>query len=465
MSISGIADDLSRWAEGAQDRFSELFEPSLRLGVTGLARSGKTVFITSLAANLLRRSRMMGLTAQAEGRILAAALSPQPDMEAPRFDFEKHLGDLYAAPPRWPDSTSSVAQLRVSIRYEPTGILANLTGDAALHLDIVDYPGEWLLDLALMPMSYDDWARTALAAAATRAQAADYIEWMRGVDPEADFIEGDAQTGARLFSAYLQACRRAGYSNLTPGRFLLPGEMAGAPALTFAPLPPHSDGAKGSLAATMAERFEAYKRVVVRPFFRDHFARLDRQIVLVDALGAISNGAEAVADMEMALTGILGAFRPGANSWLSAILGKKIDKLLLAVTKADHIHHRYHPSLQALVRDLLSQSVDRAAFKGAEVDAIAIAGVRATIEEEIRRAGETVPVVRGRLPSGEQAQLFPGEPPNSMTQLARSDWGADVFAVEPLAPPVLEPREDEGPPHIRLDQALEFLIGDRLGGR
>ena len=54
-----------------------LFEPVIRLGVTGLARSGKTVFITSLVANLLDRGRMPGLS----GRelIRAAYLQPQPD--------------------------------------------------------------------------------------------------------------------------------------------------------------------------------------------------------------------------------------------------------------------------------------------------------------------------------------------------------------------------------------------------
>ena len=53
------------------------FEPVIRLGVTGLARSGKTVFITSLIANLMDRGRMPGLVAAGEGRIEAVA-SPNP---------------------------------------------------------------------------------------------------------------------------------------------------------------------------------------------------------------------------------------------------------------------------------------------------------------------------------------------------------------------------------------------------
>ena len=51
-------------AEAVAAPFSD---PVLRLGVTGLSRAGKTVFITSLVANLLHRGRMPQLRAEAEG--------------------------------------------------------------------------------------------------------------------------------------------------------------------------------------------------------------------------------------------------------------------------------------------------------------------------------------------------------------------------------------------------------------
>ena len=38
-----------------------------------------------------------------------------------------------------------------------------------------------------------------------------------------------------------------------------------------------------ALRAMMERRYEAYKTHVVRPFFREHIARLDRQIVLIDS--------------------------------------------------------------------------------------------------------------------------------------------------------------------------------------
>ena len=63
---------------------------------------------------------------------------------------------------------------------------------------------------------------------------------------------------------------------------------------------------------------------------------IDRQIVLVDALGAIHAGPQAVEDMRRAMAEILGAFRPGRNAFLSQLfMGRRVEKILFAATKAD----------------------------------------------------------------------------------------------------------------------------------
>ena len=53
-----IVDGIGRTVEGATQSVTGVFEPTIRLGVTGLSRAGKTVFITSLIANLMDRARM-----------------------------------------------------------------------------------------------------------------------------------------------------------------------------------------------------------------------------------------------------------------------------------------------------------------------------------------------------------------------------------------------------------------------
>ena len=142
VSVSDLAEDLWRGIEALA-----LPAPVIRLGVTGLSRAGKTVFITNLVANLLERGRMPQLTAA--DRIEAVYLQPQPDMTLPRFAYEDHLAAMTGDTPRWPQSTRAVSELRLSFRLRGRGLVGGMTGPRIVHVDIVDYPGEWLLDLSL----------------------------------------------------------------------------------------------------------------------------------------------------------------------------------------------------------------------------------------------------------------------------------------------------------------------------
>jgi len=407
----------------------------------------------------------------ADGRITAAYLQPQPDDTVPRFDYEAHMAALSGPTPHWPESTRTVSQLRLSFRVRPGGLRGVVSGPRTVHLDIVDYPGEWLLDLGLLGLSYSDWSEQSLSRAEAREQGADFLQAATDTDGAAPFDEATAQAFAAEFTQYLLASRDAGYSDCSPGRFILPGELAGSPALTFAPMRrPAGSVPRRALWREMERRFEAYKKSVVKPFFRDHFARIDRQVVLVDVLEALHSGPRAVEDLRQAMAGILGVFRPGRNAWLGRLLlGKRVDRILFAATKADHLHHAQHGQLSALATELLRDAKDRADFAGAKTAAMAIASLRCTIEETRQHDGHALDCVRGTLlRTGAQAAFYPGTLPNDPAQIlapARSGaekWLQADYGRMQFAPAVLSLSPGEGPPHIRLDKAAEFLLGDKL---
>ena len=486
-SLTTFTDEARIALDTLSGRAAGLFSPSLRLGVTGLSRAGKTVFISALVHNLIHGGRLPLFEAQKSGRIARAFLEEQPDDAVPRFQYEDHVAAL-VNDRIWPDSTRAISELRLTIEYESASGWNRLFSAGKLSIDIVDYPGEWLLDLPLLGKSFADFSREAVELAALPVRSDLSQAWREldsTVNPDADADEMTARRLAESFAAYLKACKldERALSTLPPGRFLMPGDLEGSPALTFAPLMTLAQGRPrpGSLQAMMERRYEAYKTHVVKPFFREHITRLDRQIVLIDAMQALNAGPAAMADLERAVTEILSCFRPGRGNFLTDFFSRRIDRILVAATKADHLHHESHDRLQAIVRRLTDRAVARANFSGAAVDVVAMAAVRSTREGTVKQGREMLPVIIGTPLKGEtingetfngkaETAIFPGDLPEKVDAVFDSS-GSSPDGAEPairfvrFRPPKLE-RTAEGVtlslPHIRLDRALQFLIGDHL---
>lgn len=454
-------------AEDLVSDAAELLDRHVRLGVTGLSRAGKTIFIASLVHHLLHPGRLPGLKVMAESRFQSGILRPSPSGAVPRYPYEDVLGALIGQDghaPAWPASTRTVSELRLSLRFR-SPVLFGFERTMTLHLDIVDYPGEWLLDLPLLALDYGQWSRQAWALARSGGREALSSEWRalaEGLDREGPVDEPAVIRTAAAFAAYLQAARNAPerYSLLQPGRFLLPGELEGAPALTFFPLPDADGrGGRGSLVRLMSDRFESYKRQIVEPFFRDHLKRIDRQVVLVDLLDHLAAGPESVADLREAIDGTLGAFRHGENSWLSFLLGKRIDKVLFAATKADHLPARDHEQMVALLSALVGETGRKLAFNGTVIHSEAIAALRVTDETKVETKTGIWPGVGGLpMDSEHQEAVLPGRLPATIDDV-RADGTLASVAFRPRLGDV---QPNRGMRSLRMDRAIEFLLGDAL---
>jgi len=145
-----------------------------------------------------------------------------------------------------------------------------------------------------------------------------------------------------------------------------------------------------------------------------------------------------------------------------------VEKILFAATKADHLHHTQHARLTAITQAMLREASDRANFAGAKTAALSLAALRATTEETITHDGTPLDAVRGTLTDGRRAAFYPGELPADPAQLlspardGAARWLDADYAIMSFAPAPTKLRPGEGPAHIRLDRAAEFLIGDRL---
>ena len=483
MKLSGFFDETRVALSSLADAAAGVVSPKVRLGVTGLSRAGKTVFITSLVHNLLHGGRLPLFNATAEGRVTRAYLEPQPDDDLPRFAYEDHIEALTGPDRHWPESTRRMSQLRLTLEYEANGLFARNIHGGKLHIDIIDYPGEWLLDLPLLDQTYAEWSAMTLAAAqkpSRKAHAKDWLAHLTTLDPIAAADEADTRRAAELFTGFLAASRDATVqpSTLAPGRFLMPGDLEGSPLLTFAPLqlPEDARPPANSLWAMMERRYLSYVDRVARPFFYDHFARLDRQIVLVDVLSALNAGEHAIADMREALSQVLGCFRMGANGWLTGLFSRKIDRILFSATKADMLHHESHDRLENIIGRIVEVATGRAEIAGARIDVAALSAIRATREAIVRHDGEELPCIAGIPEKGEviakqtfdgttEAAIFPGDLPDDASAAFDGSLTDTLHFVRFRPPETSEAKalQQHGSfPHIRLDRTLEFLLGDQF---
>jgi len=212
------------------------------LAVTGLSRSGKTVFITSLIHNLLscahNPNRMPLLGVVGERRLIAATVEGAGANRLPRFPYLSNIEKM--AIPDWPARTADISEIGIEMRFAPAGtlgkLLSGITGSpASLTIKIVDYPGEWLLDLPLLAQGYAEWSRATLRSLrkGVRAEIArDFLGFVAQHRPDEAASEEVAKQAHDRYCAYLLEARdRHGLSFLQPGRFLCRGTLGEVPYL------------------------------------------------------------------------------------------------------------------------------------------------------------------------------------------------------------------------------------------
>ena len=358
---------------------------------------------------------------------------------------------MAAGAPLWPVGTDDLREIGLDIHFVPANAAGRLFGEitgnpATVSVRIVDYPGEWLLDLPMMTQSYAEWSRAVLRciarACAPRLRAISSASSRRTASMPWR-ASRSAKQAHDLYRAFLLKARDThGLSYLQPGRF--PVSRQSRPTrrscgLRRSTFPSMLSSSRRSLGALMEQRYETYKREVVTRFYEDHFRKFSRQIVLVDVLRALLAGREAFEDQRLALEAILQSFRYGSGAIFSKLLwGPHIDKALFAATKADHVPDIQRDHLAELLRHMAAIPGLDARSASARIEVMALASVISTAEETGEIDGRRVQFVVGR-PVGQQKQskFFVGTVP--IRPPRPDNWDAPFLDVPVFEPPAIDP--------------------------
>ncbi|TFH93439.1 YcjX family protein [Vibrio ouci] len=448
------------------DLISRSMDSHVRIAVTGLSRAGKTAFISSLVNQLLHTSTHDSLplfAASRDKRLVGAKREPQTNMMVPCFAYDDAMEHVHSNPPIWPEPTRDVSEIRLALKYKPKKKTKKLFGSTStLHIDIIDYPGEWLLDLPLLNMDFEQWSQSQFDALTGKRKelAQTWLEKLEELDVSQPLNEKVVADVAQSYTEFLYACKREGLHWVQPGRFVLPGELEGAPVLQFFPcrVDDSTKASKGSNLAMLKARYHEYQQKVVKAFYKHHFSTFDRQIVLVDCLQPLNAGYESFQDMRHALEQIMHSFRYGRSNLLKRLFAPRIDKILFAATKADHVTPEQHPNLVSLLQQMVHPAWQSASYENIEMSCMTMASIQATQAGFINKGEQAYPALQGTTIDEQVLTVFPGEVPKKLPEQAY--WQQQGFEFTAFRP--RKASSDEPLPHIRMDKALEFLIGDKL---
>ena len=425
--------------------------------MTGLARAGKTAFLTSVAANLLAlgagRPVLPALAKRLAGRPLRIGLAATGASAVPRFGHAAHLDALLQDPPAWPARTDAVSLLALDVEVGRTGFASALPAQR-VRLELLDYPGEWLLDLPLLRLPFADWSERTLTRLESRPEAAPFLAFLAALPRNAPADDVLARHGHALYRQSLHALRAAGLSLLQPGRFLMPAPGPEPGWTEFFPA-----RGRGGLHDLLRQRYDAYVAEVGRGLSDPLFGQVDRLVVLADLLTALHAGPAAFDEVQAALAEAAGALRwqwsllealaaLGRLQWPAPV----VSRVVFAATKADHVAARQRGNLAALLRRVAAPAGPaRAAY-------LAVAAVRCTEDVVWTLDGRPVSAVRGRIAGDPRpVRSYPGEVPDAPDP---GFWSHPFLALpdfEPVRPP---PDGRGGCPNLGLDTLLLTLLDD-----
>ncbi|MCZ8488356.1 YcjX family protein [Vibrio lentus] len=82
-------------------------------------------------------------------------------------------------------------------------------------------------------------------------------------------------------------------------------------------------------------------------------------------------------DMRGALEQLLKSFKYGRSNMLRRLFAPKIDKILFAATKADHVTPDQHPNLVSPLQQMVHPAWQQAAFEHIDMSCMSIASIQA----------------------------------------------------------------------------------------
>ncbi|MFW5450822.1 MAG: YcjX family protein [Methylophagaceae bacterium] len=459
-----ISDGTTSLVSESRRVLNRAFDKQICIGITGFSGSGKSTFITSLIHQLRysNEAQINGFLLARDQKIIDIKLSSLPDCDL--FDYDQGINALAGEPPKWPMPTSTISGCVVDIIYKRDSLLNSILGDTStFRIEIRDYPGEWLLDLPLLEQDYWSWCQDNIEFnnQSNRKQImGDLLQQLQSVNPFDVLTEHQINMLFDSYTKFLKQCKQEGLTFIQPARFLLPDPSQSA--IPFFPLlglhqydvDSLNNADEACIYKVMKRRYQRYISNIVQPFFDGLFNKVDRQIVLIDVLKALSDGKENFEDMLISLTRIMNVYKYGFNRVFNKISSPRVERIIFLASKPDQVLFNQHENLRSLVNDIILYVCPQSVRNAIPIDTEVVCSVRCTKEDNKHLVGVLLNDIQHRLSHPQIPETIPKS----------EDWELfETWHMQQLLPPRI-PGLKQGArlASIRMGTVLKDMIGDKF---
>ena len=443
-----------------------------RIAVTGLARSGKTAFLTSLLWQLDEYEnavfRLENNVKMTQFRGIAAKST---------FPFEESRNLMAAEQSRWPrktrDSHKYVCTFKRSARWRRW---------RKQQVEFLDFPGERMADAGIA--LHDDFAHWSDYMFAQFAGNPDHRDAVHDYEQELEnivaaltnqtwkdaekvepLLQQMAHSYKRLLARFALYCRAL----VSPSVFMLdrrgddakgdqPGKLAEKrlcgldESSQFAPLPKHLAGKIPMVVRELQKRYKRYRKEVVIPVIAD-LSHAHSVIVLVDIPSLLLGGVDRYNDNREVVLALLEAMQ--GHSGIGKMLGKlwfwspAVQRVAFVATKADMVRKSNldQGRLKFLLRSMTRRARDL--LPDADVDWFDCSSCISTTQMDDDK-------LRGVPLCDNPERLLMEFPVSSLPEEWPNDWDPNSYQFPNVVP--RPPRNRQIPPrHRNLDAVFDFV--------
>jgi len=362
-----------------------------KIAITGLSRSGKSMLFTSLIIQLNERAQV-----KEGGAYTLPLLKSLPMDSIVSFDILPILGEATfpisecidaLENQNWPAATDQIFGFELKVTSKQSATYKKLLGRShqITRFRFYDYPGEWLTDLPMLDLTFEQWCNQVTAQQTTEPQKSLAKSWLDFLESYNFDLQPTEQSVAELverYRQYLVNAKSAGISMLQPGGYLLEKTPYNWQKHGFVPLPAKiTCDLKHPWMKLMSANYTAYQVTWLEQLKKQYFSDFDSQVILVDVFEGLKHSRQHLMQLKESLSNLAGTFING-QTWFQKLINQPVmTKVAFVATKVDLIPVSQKMNLMSLLKDITSGARSKFEQQDIQFDHFLVSSICVTKED------------------------------------------------------------------------------------